>query len=133
METLGLKMVFSVAMFAMAMIAGVMPFKLTQIPNSRLILGMANSFAGGIFMSIAFIHLLPEVSKDYTVWVKETYPEAEKEFPLPFVLLFLGYSLILYIDKVMFENNDHSHQMPHSPRKARNEISKSESLKQLLS
>jgi hypothetical protein len=39
----------------------------------------------------------------------------EKEFPLPFVLVLVGYSIILLIDKVIIDSHDtnhHSHKEP---------------------
>ena len=34
----------------------------------------------------------------------------EKKFPLPFVLVLMGYSLILLIDKVLIDSHDQQHQ-----------------------
>jgi hypothetical protein len=75
-------------------------------------------------MSIAFIHLLPEISNDYHDWVhghEEELRHGDEEaiFPLPFVLLFAGYSLILFIDKVAFDSHgyfhdDHGHGHAHA-------------------
>ena len=63
------KVGFIVWMLVIAGISAYVPFKIGTFKNSRAILGVANSFAGGVFMSIAFIHLLPEVSESYKDWV----------------------------------------------------------------
>jgi len=101
------------------------------------VLGICNCFAGGIFISIAFIHLLPEVASNYHEWVhgheEPTFRHGDDEdevFPLPYVLLFAGYALILFIDKVLFDSHgyfhdhgahqhdhhDHSHEHKHEEK-----------------
>ena len=68
-------------------------------------------------MSIAFIHLLPEVSENYKDWVhpptNKLWHEDEEVIPLPFILLFAGYSLILFIDKVLFDSHGYFHEHDH--------------------
>lgn len=77
---------------------------------------MANAFSGGLFLAIALVHILPEIVKDYNEWVKENHPGLEDAFPLPFVLVFTGYTFILIVDKVMFDSHalfDHGHGDAH--------------------
>lgn len=79
--------------------------------ESPKILGIANSFAGGVFLAIALMHIMPEMIE---TWSEELNPGAEKLFPLPELLVFVGYTIILVIDKVLFDthalfDNDHGH------------------------
>ena len=84
-------------------------------------------------MSISIIHILPEVAEDFTEWIEERHTDEsmatligntaravlyqlghddeDAPFPLPYVLLFSGYTLILLIDKVIF--NTHALTDPH--------------------
>ena len=59
-------------------------------------MGVANAFAGGLFVSIALMHIMPEQTESYA----DLYPDSE--IPLPYLLLLGGYSLILVIDKILF-------------------------------
>jgi zinc transporter 1/2/3 len=94
-----LKLCFIVGIFSLAMAAGILPSRSKKCSSSPTILGIANSFSGGVFLAIALIHILPEASDDY----KEQY--GDKSFPLPFLLVFVGYAFILSIDKVAFDSH----------------------------
>lgn len=71
--------------------------------ESPKILGIANSFAGGVFLAIAFMHITPEMIED---WNSMPLNQGnEKIFPLPELLIFTGYTIILIIDKVLFDTH----------------------------
>ena len=93
-------------------------------------MSLANSFSGGLFLAIALVHILPDVVKEYDEYThvhedpvngtislqgmpRLTHGGDEAEpFPLPFVLVFAGYTFILLVDKVMFDSHalfDHGH------------------------
>lgn len=106
-----------VLFFCEALFAGYFPTFNRDCRENPKILSIANAFAGGVFMAIAFVHILPEAASGYA---ELKGPDA---FPLPYVLIFVGYSIILLIDKVMFDthalfdNNEagHSHGGPSDP------------------
>ena len=60
-----LQICFIVAVFFEALIAGMIPTIWTSCRESPKILGIANSFAGGVFLAIAFMHIMPEM---ITAW-----------------------------------------------------------------
>jgi len=71
-------------------------------------MGIANSFAGGVFLAIALVHILPEQTAMYIEYKKAKGGDAadkDEFFPLPEFLVFCGYTLILIIDKVMFDTH----------------------------
>ena len=71
--------------------------------ESPKVLGIANSFAGGVFLAIAFMHITPEMIE---TWDGLPVNEGkEKIFPLPELLIFCGYTFILVIDKVLFDTH----------------------------
>lgn len=89
--------------------------------NSRLsksthnkILGLANAFSGGIFIGIAFFHLLPEASEAFRSYFKGLDPKNKfKNFPFQFCFAFVAYALILFIEKIAFDSHsliDHEHK-----------------------
>ena len=68
--------------------------------ESPKILGIANSFAGGIFLGIAFMHIMPE---EIDAWNTLPGNVGHPVFPVPEMLLFIGYTVILILDKVLFD------------------------------
>jgi zinc transporter ZupT len=78
--------------------------------NSQRMLGVLNSFAGGVFLSMSFVHILPDANEEYIEMYKEILleggmsEEAVGEFPIfptPFVVFFAGYAVVLFIDRVL--------------------------------
>ena len=79
------------------MIAGMFPTWSSSCRENPKILGIANSFAGGVFLAIAFLHIMPEQIEGWTEL------KGEDAFPVPECLVFIGYTLILILDKVLFD------------------------------
>lgn len=93
------------------------------------VLGIANAFSGGVFLAIAFLHVLPEVAHDYDDYMapkdasklSDGLKDGDDKdyFPLPFALAFAGYAFILLIDKVVFDTHslvgEHHHGHVHDP------------------
>ena len=50
-------------------------------------------------MTIGFVHMLPEAVEQYELYAE--LHDIEDAFPLPFVLMFAGYLLVLFIDRVI--------------------------------
>lgn len=94
-----LKIVFIFVILAEGYICGIAPAKCEMCLSSPLVLSLMNAFSGGVFIAVAIIHVLPEAVEDYTSGYK---PEEEHKFPLPYFLVFCGYTLILILDKVLF-------------------------------
>ena len=92
------KIVFIIVCFCEAFFAGIFTTLNKNCRENPKVLGIANSFAGGVFLAIAFIHILPEEVEDWN-----EYEETDSSFPLPYLLVFAGYTLILIIDKVLFD------------------------------
>ncbi len=49
-------------------------------------------------MAMSLVHMMPESAEIYGMWAKKE--GIERPFPLPYVCYFLGYFLILCIDRV---------------------------------
>jgi zinc transporter ZupT len=104
------KIGFIVISFSEAIIAGLIPTWSPKCRESPKILGIANSFAAGVFLAIAFMHIAPEMIEEWNEM--EAEKGVTKIFPLPEILIFAGYTLILIIDKVLFDTHalfDHDH------------------------
>ena len=82
---------------------GLIPIKLKSFRESPQILGVANAFSGGVFLAISLVHIMPEQTESYAEQAeKGVISKNLGEFPIPYILLVLGYTLILVIDKVLF-------------------------------
>jgi len=55
------KIAFIIVITAEAIIAGFIPTWSPECRENPKILGIANSFAGGVFLAIAFMHIMPEM------------------------------------------------------------------------
>ena len=107
-----LQICFIIFVFIEALVGGMIPTFWTSCRESPKILGIANSFACGLFLAISVIHITPECKEDWDNLSINTHPSGyddidplpnEKIFPLPEVMVFVGYTIILVMDKVLFD------------------------------
>ena len=61
--------------------------------ENKLAMGLANAFSGGVFLSLAFGHLIPECVHGF-----QGMNEA-----LPYMIVLGGYLLIFFVEKVAFD------------------------------
>jgi len=93
-------------------LTGILPLKVPAIKKSEAGLSYLNCFSAGMFLSIALIHMLPESVEEYTEWAEEK--ELNRPFPLPFCCMFIGYLIVLLLDRVIMHNIiDHNHGHHH--------------------
>lgn len=141
---LGLKIMFIFVMM-IATYFGLIPAYSKKCRSHTIILSLMNCFAGGLFLSMAFVHILPEAAESYNEamssdstdvsehhdalrrilregrFLNETLAESitissgeegghGKIFPLPYLLYFVGYCLVLFIDRVVAGHYSHNHE-----------------------
>ena len=51
------------------------------------------------------MHIMPEAVEDYSELHEEDESNGVKVFPLPYLIFFCGYTLILVIDRVLFDSH----------------------------
>ena len=68
-----LQICFIVAVFFEALIAGMIPTIWTSCRESPKILGIANSFACGLFLAISLIHITPEEKENWDNLARNTH------------------------------------------------------------
>ena len=138
-ETLmGLKIALIFILFFVCYI-GLIPAYSKYCRRSQLTLSLMNCFAGGVFLAIAFIHILPESVEQYydamtgavdehdehrllqaatttttaaansTIATTPAHVDKHGIFPLPYLLFFAGYCLVLLVDRVFAGEYGHSH------------------------
>ena len=118
-----LKLAFVVVCFLEGFISGTVPIWSKTCRTSPKILGIANSFAAGVFLAIALVHVLPEEIEGWADWCG-----TEEVFPLPEVLCFVGYTLILVLDKVAFDSHAYFDEHGIDPAEAKLERTARESM-----
>jgi zinc transporter 1/2/3 len=73
--TLTIKIIFIFAIAAIAFISGMLPVKIEGCGKNKTFMGLANAFSGGLFLAIALVHVLPEVTEAYNELMEEPHPE----------------------------------------------------------
>jgi len=81
--------------------AGLIPSAVPACRKSDHILSYLNCFSAGIFLAMSLIHMMPEAAEIYMLWAESLDEPLERPFPLPYVGFFIGYLLILLVDKVL--------------------------------
>ena len=60
-----LKLISVIVFFCEAFFMGLLPVKVQRFRNSMTALGISNAFAGGIFIAIALLHIIPEQVEEW--------------------------------------------------------------------
>ena len=81
------------SLFLLCFCFGIFPYSIKRCRMNESFLSYANTFSGGLFFGIGEFHLQAEGVEKLAKFSK---------LPLPFFLASLGYSLILFIQKVIF-------------------------------
>lgn len=87
------KLLSAAAIFAIAVIGGTIPLYFARHDSSRRFFSLGNAFAGGLFLGVGFIHLLPEGIERL---------EGVTDYPLAALLAALGLGALLLIDRVIY-------------------------------
>ena len=89
------KVIFQFFLTAMNVACWLIPLKSKKMTENKLALSLANAFSGGVFLSLAFGHLIPEcVHGFHGVTTNEA---------LPYMIVLGGYLLIFFVEKVAFD------------------------------
>lgn len=117
--------------------AGMLPIRWKVFRANATFLSILNCFAGGVFLAMAFVHILPESVNTYNnvIYKSRGLPPVGDDrrrlgadtnstsgdssaypcevnyptlFPIPYVLFLTGYALVLLVDRIM-KGGDHDH------------------------
>ena len=97
MSPLAIKIIAGVSIFGIAIVGGMIPILVAKQQASRRYLSLSNALAGGIFLGVGFVHLLPEADEALRNLV---------DYPLAPLLAALGVGLLLLIDRVVLEGRN---------------------------
>ena len=91
--TLRIKFISIPSLFLLCFSFGIFPYAIKKCRTNNSFLSYANTFSGGLFFGIGQFHLLAEGVEKVSKYTN---------LPIPYFLAALGYSLILFIQKVIF-------------------------------
>ena len=133
---------------------GLIPAYSKYFRSSKVLLSLMNCFAGGLFLAMALIHILPEAAEHYNDTMEKMAEAEDKKasdssasatkkeehdkhdehghhfFPLPYLLFFVGYLMVLLIDRVFFSEHGHSH-LHNEPEQNDNDFKKTHEEKEI--
>ena len=110
-----IKILYLIIIAAITSIFGLLPLCFNNCRKNTRLLNYANAFSGGIFLGIAFFHLFPEANENFELYFSSVEGKNSHIFggPMSYLLAFLSYSLIIYLEKVAFNFHDliaHTHK-----------------------
>ena len=91
--TLKIKIISIPSLFLLCFLFGIFPYIIKKCRMNNSFLSYANTFSGGLFFGIGIFHLLSEGVEKLSKY---------SDLPIPYFLASLGYSFILFIQKVIF-------------------------------
>ncbi|GKY91723.1 hypothetical protein MPSEU_000144100 [Mayamaea pseudoterrestris] len=103
------KVIFQALLTAINVFFWLVPLKSRKMTENKVALGLANAFSGGVFLSLAFGHLIPECVHGLD---KNVFPEVT-----PYLLVLAGYLLIFFVEKVAFDAHGALHELEHGGSK----------------
>ena len=87
------KAISFVVILAIAIVGGLIPLVSAKSTNSERFFSLGNAFAGGLFLGVGFIHLLPEGMEMLGAY---------SEFPWGAVTATAGFGVLLLLDRILF-------------------------------
>ena len=90
-----LKLISIPSLFLLCFVFGILPYAIKRCRMNESFLSFANTFSCGLFFGIGQFHLLNEGAEKLSKY---------SSLPWPYFLAAMGYSLILFIQKVVFGN-----------------------------
>lgn len=100
----GWKVIFQAFLTTLNVVCWLVPLRSKKISENKLALSLANAFSGGVFLSLAFGHLIPECVHGFAAYNEVT----------PYLLVLSGYLLIFFVEKVAFDAHEILHEMEHA-------------------
>jgi len=101
----GWKIIFQAILTTINVVCWLVPLKSKSFGENKLALSLANAFSGGVFLSLAFGHLIPECVEGFASSLGH-YNEAA-----PYMLVLGGYLLIFFVEKVAFDAHEIMQEM----------------------
>ena len=88
---------------------GLVPLNAHSFTSNKKLLSLSNCFAGGLFIAIGLIHILPEAHEALEGASEEhdsSLQHGGEPFPLSYFICLMSFSFILLIDKIIYNSTD---------------------------
>ena len=108
------KILTSFGLWIIAVICGVLPLIIKGFNTNKFLISISQCFAGGLFIAIGLIHILPEAHENLEGYEPKNKQHGDDPFPLSYFICLSTFSLILLIDKVLFNNTDIIEEIEHT-------------------
>lgn len=110
-----MRVVAMVTIFVVSVIFATIPLVSKAFQKSKVIVDIANSFAGGLFIALGLAHILPESIEIFDDYYEEN--GLSGEFPWPNVIALCSYVAILFLEKVIIGvSASLPHELAESPQ-----------------
>ncbi|GMH45237.1 hypothetical protein BSKO_13194 [Bryopsis sp. KO-2023] len=93
----GLKLVAAAVLLAEAIVGAMVPLVVGHFKKFNFWLSILNSFAGGVFLSTGFTHMLPHIEET------ESEVKGLDEYPLGSVILVIGFMIVFFVERIIFD------------------------------
>ena len=101
-----IKIFYLIIIWSISFLFGLLPLCFNNCRKDLRLLNYANAFSAGIFLGIGFFHLMPEASENFeNYFLNEGKNSMFNKLPVSYLLAFLSYCFILYIEKVAFNSH----------------------------
>lgn len=109
-----IKISFIFVIFIIAFVSGILPAKIKGCGTNKTFMGLANSFSGGLFLAIALVHVLPEVTDEYNHIMEKKEPPVQMAHGANSMIVQHFGHLHLLINGVMQDSEEHPYSShPH--------------------
>jgi len=110
----GWKIIFQIFLTTINVVCWLVPLKSKSFGENKLALSLANAFSGGVFLSLAFGHLIPECVHGFSSNTGGLVGGLMSNEATPYMLVLSGYMLIFFVEKVAFDAHGALHEMEHA-------------------
>eukprot|EP00358_Blepharisma_japonicum_P003661 CAMPEP_0202953404 /NCGR_PEP_ID=MMETSP1395-20130829/45877_1 /ASSEMBLY_ACC=CAM_ASM_000871 /TAXON_ID=5961 /ORGANISM="Blepharisma japonicum, Strain Stock R1072" /LENGTH=220 /DNA_ID=CAMNT_0049666921 /DNA_START=50 /DNA_END=709 /DNA_ORIENTATION=- len=97
-----LKLIFIFIFGVGALLSGLFPISASIFKKSIKWANVGICFSGGIILTVGLVDLFPEASENVA-------DALDSDFPLPSILVICSYTLMLFLEKIVFTKTHHSH------------------------
>ncbi|CAM9507855.1 unnamed protein product [Ectocarpus sp. 6 AP-2014] len=97
-----MKILLQVCLTTLNVVCWLVPMKIRSFVESKRAISMANAFSGGVFLSLAFGHMMPHATLGFE--------ESGLPANVPYFLTLSGYMLIFFVEKVAFDAHNIMHE-----------------------
>lgn len=123
----GYKTIAFFVILIMTFLASYSPVWIKKFRTNKTLIALANTFSGGVFLSVGLIHIIPDALDKWEDATKKKGDDKDKDddggesFPYVTLLVLISFSFILLVDRVLLAGL-HSHDIEELDKEESNSI-----------